>query len=85
MIVGGEMPSNDTGRMIGKTWNETPQPCPGVELDVIQFMLNHLHGAIVVCDVGTDLCVCPNPMLGSGRAQGPPLQGCRALLDNSRH
>jgi REP element-mobilizing transposase RayT len=37
---------NDAGRMIGTTWNEIPVSYPGIELDVMQIMPNHLHGII---------------------------------------
>ena len=52
---------NEAGRMIAKTWNEIPVYYPGIALDVMQIMPNHLHGIIVVCEVGTDPRVCPNP------------------------
>jgi REP element-mobilizing transposase RayT len=40
--------------MIDKTWCEIPDHYPGIELDVMQIMPNHLHGIIVVREVGTD-------------------------------
>ena len=71
VIVDGDMLLNDAGRMIDKTWHEMPEHHPGIELDVMQVMPNHLHGIIVVREVGTDPCVCPFSMPGTGRAQGP--------------
>ena len=59
MIVNGEMRLNDAGRMIRQTWHETPDHHPGIELDVMQIMPNHLHGIIVVRDVGADTGVRP--------------------------
>ena len=61
VIDNGEMLLNDAGRMIAKTWHEIPDHYPGVKLDVMQIMPNHLHGIIVVREVGTDPRVCPPP------------------------
>jgi putative transposase len=54
-IVDGDMRLNDAGRMIVKTWYEIPDHYPGIELDVMQIMPDHLHGTIVVCEVGVPL------------------------------
>jgi len=54
VIVDGDMLLDDAGRMIGKIWHEMPEHHPGIELDVMQVMPNHLHGIIVVREVGTD-------------------------------
>jgi len=67
VIDNGDMLLNDAGRMIDETWHEIPGYYPGIELDVIQIMPNHLHGIIVVREVGTDPCVCPNLRMGNGR------------------
>ena len=60
---------NDAGRMIDETWQEIPEHFPHVELDVMQIMPNHLHGIIVVREVGADLCVRPNPGVENGQTQ----------------
>jgi len=60
---------NDASRMIDNTWYEIPGHFPNVELDVMQIMPNHLHGIIVVRDVGADLCVRPNPGIEDGQTQ----------------
>jgi len=39
---------NDAVRLIDKMWQEIPYHYPGIELDVMQIMPNHLHGIIVV-------------------------------------
>ena len=59
MIGNGDMRLNDAGRMIDKTCHEIPDHYPDIELDLMQIMPNHLHGIIVVREVGTDPCVCP--------------------------
>ena len=51
-IDNGEMLLNDAGRMIDKTWHAMPDHYPGIELDVMQIMPNHLHGIMVVREVG---------------------------------
>ena len=53
VIDNGDMLLNDAGRMIAETWDEIPDHYPGIELDVMQIMPNHLHGIIVVREVGT--------------------------------
>ena len=42
---------NDAGRMIDTIWHEMPEHYPGIALDVMQIMPNHLHGMIVVSEV----------------------------------
>ena len=76
VIDNGDMLLNDAGRMIDKTWNEIPDHYPGTELDVMQIMPNHLHGIIVVREVGTAPRGRPNPGIENGQAQGPvPTEG----------
>jgi REP element-mobilizing transposase RayT len=41
-IQNGEMLANDAGRMIHDTWREIPIYYPGIELDVMQIMPNHI-------------------------------------------
>ena len=54
-VIGkGDMLLNEAGRMIDKIWHEMPEHHPGIALDVMQIMPNHLHGIIVVREVGTD-------------------------------
>ena len=57
------MQLNDAGRMVNDTWHEIPDHYPGIELDVMQIMPNHLHGIIVVC-VGADPCARPTAPRG---------------------
>jgi len=67
VIDNGEMLLNDASQMIYKTWHEIPDYHQGIALHVMQIMPNHLHGIIVVREVGTDPCVCPNLRMGNGR------------------
>jgi len=76
-----DMQLNDAGRMISETWHEIPDHYPCIELDVMQIMPNHLHGIIVVREVGTDPCVCPNPGTENGQTRGSVPTGCLSLSD----
>ena len=69
VIDNGDMLLNDAGRMIIETWDETPDYYPDIGLDVMQVMPNHLHGVIVVREVGADLCVRPLPGIENGQTQ----------------
>ena len=71
LIAEGAMQLNDAGQMINETWHEIPDHYPGIELDVMQIMPNHLHGIIVVREVGTAPRGRPFSVPGNGRAQGP--------------
>ena len=69
VIDNRDMLLNDAGRMIDETWQEIPEHFPHGELDVMQIMPNHLHGIIVVREVGADLCVRPNHGIENGQTQ----------------
>ena len=71
VIIDGDMQLNEAGRMVDETWHEIPEHYPGIALDAMQIMPNHLHGIIVVCEVGTAPRGRPFSMPGNGRAQGP--------------
>jgi len=71
MIIDGQMQLNNAGRMVDDTWHEIPYHWSGIELDMLQIMPNHLHGIIVIREVGIGLCACPFSMPGSGRVQRP--------------
>jgi REP element-mobilizing transposase RayT len=51
-IVGGEMRPNQFGEIVLKWWNELPNYYPPVQLDEFAVMPNHLHGIIVIANVG---------------------------------
>ncbi len=87
VIVEGDMLLNDAGLMINKTWNDIPDHYPGLELDEMQIMPNHLHGIIVIND-RPGLHTNPHHLPGNGRAQGPagghgepPLRAVLSLSD----
>ena len=47
-IHNGKMLPSDAGQMVQDTWNEIPTYYPGIELDAMQIMPNHLHGIIII-------------------------------------
>jgi putative transposase len=76
-IQNGEMLVNDAGQMVQDTWYEIPTHYPGIELDVMQIMPNHLHGIIIIRDVGTAPRGRPNPAIKNG--QYPVIGHCPAI------
>ena len=64
-IGDGHMLPNDAGQMVNNTWYEMPQHYPGIELDQMEIMPNHLHGIIVICKVGAAPCGRPPHRMGN--------------------
>jgi REP element-mobilizing transposase RayT len=58
-VVDGKMHPNQFGEIVLKWWNELPNYYPPVELDEFVVMPNHMHGIIVITDVGAGSS-CPN-------------------------
>jgi REP element-mobilizing transposase RayT len=54
-IVNGEMKLNKIGRMINQCWQKLPEKFTNVSLDEYIIMPNHLHGIVVINDVGAPL------------------------------
>ena len=74
-IVNDNMILNDAGKMIENSWRQLPDYYDGVEIDSCQIMPNHLHGIIILADVGTGHRACPNtphPSVGTGPRACPP-------------
>ena len=61
-VVEGTMRSNDAGQMVRAVWDELPIFYPGVNIDGIVVMPNHIHGIIILVgaaprgrpDIGSD-------------------------------
>jgi putative transposase len=49
-IEKNEIVLNDMGTLIKKNWYELPGYFPGIELDQMVIMPNHLHGTIIITD-----------------------------------
>ena len=81
VIDSDDMLLNDAGRMIDTIWHEMPEHYPGIELDVMQVMPNHLHGIISISEVGTAPRGRPLPGIENGQARGPVPTGCISLSD----
>jgi hypothetical protein len=47
-VVAGVMRLNDAGRMVRTVWDELPVYYPGVDIDAVVVMPNHIHGIIVL-------------------------------------
>lgn len=51
-VVEGEMRLGDAGRIVDNTWNDLPHHYVQVDLDAFVIMPNHIHGIIVINNVG---------------------------------
>lgn len=51
-VIDGEMRPNQFGEIVLKWWNDLPKYYSPVELDEFVVMPNHMHGIIVITDVG---------------------------------
>ncbi len=49
------MTVNDAGRMVATAWKQLPQRFPHITLDTSIVMPNHMHGIIILNDVGAGL------------------------------
>jgi len=56
-VMDGEMCLNDVGQIVEKCWSEIPGHFPHVALDAFVVMPNHIHGIIVLNDVGAQHAV----------------------------
>jgi REP element-mobilizing transposase RayT len=59
MVVDGTMRLNDTGRIAATAWNDLPAHYNNVELDCFIVMPNHIHGILMLHDVGAGLKPAP--------------------------
>ncbi|MBI2487874.1 MAG: transposase [Deltaproteobacteria bacterium] len=65
-IVDGQMRLTDAGQMVQTTWDELPKHYTGIDIDEFVVMPNHVHGIILIQDVGAGPGACPN----KGQPQG---------------
>jgi putative transposase len=79
-IVDGVMRLTYVGEMIQKIWQELPEYYAGVGIDVFTIMPNHIHGIIILTNVG-DPTIGAGPPVGAGpvgvgpRAYPHPITG----------
>ena len=50
---------NDAGRMVDQVWADIPVHYPGIGVDAVQVMPNHIHGVLVIEPVGAGPCARP--------------------------
>jgi len=58
-VVADETVLSEYGRVIAECWDDLPRHYPHVELDAFMIMPNHVHGIIVLNDVGAQF-IAPN-------------------------
>ena len=58
-VINGEMLLNELGEIAYNEWIKLTERFPNFELDVFQIMPNHMHGIIVLNNVGGNPCGCP--------------------------
>ena len=84
-IVDGKMILNDYGVIAYNEWGNTPNVRKNVELDVFVIMPNHLHGIIIINDIGRGELHSPDIKTDSSinekgecNSPQPPRQGFRS-------
>ncbi len=75
-VAGNIMRLNDAGHMVQNIWEALPDLYAGVTLDTFVVMPNHIHGIIMLNDVGARF-IAPN------NDQGTENQGAMALHSHS--
>ena len=58
-VVNGKMRLNELGRIVESTWRDLPNHYPNLKLDAFTVMPNHVHGIIIITDVGAGLKPAP--------------------------
>lgn len=79
-IINGEMLLNEFGEIAYNEWIKLTERFPNFELDVFQIMPNHMHGIIVLKDVGATLAVALND---SDDLNGAGASPARTILEIS--
>ncbi len=78
-IVEGEMILNTYGKIAQKCWLDIPKHFPNVELDEFVIMPNHIHGIIIITDVGAPLAGALNKRADVGAIHELPLRNLNQL------
>ncbi len=69
-IIDREMKLNDIGKLVQNYWVEIPNHFSNVMLDKFVVMPNHVHGIIIIGDVGATLAVAPSPAITQNQRAG---------------
>jgi len=67
-LADAQMELNEYGTIAYNEWIKLPERFTNFELDVFQIMPNHMHGIILLNDVGATLAVVPNNISGENIA-----------------
>ncbi|GIV52421.1 MAG: hypothetical protein KatS3mg038_2942 [Candidatus Kapaibacterium sp.] len=67
-VVEGQMRLNAVGHIAQQCWTDIPNHFPHVELDAFIIMPNHVHGILVITDVGARHAVPPDVDVGARHA-----------------
>lgn len=73
-VRGGQMILNDAGQMVDRIWREMPDHYPGVQIDQLQVMPNHLHGIVGLAEPASEFGegrTWGSAPTGGGQARGP--------------
>ena len=65
-IADAQMKLNENGQIAYNEWLKLSERFPNFELDVFQIMPNHMHGIILLNDVGATLSVAQNDAINDG-------------------
>ncbi|MCL2097486.1 MAG: transposase [Bacteroidales bacterium] len=68
-IENGEMILNDAGQIAFNEWMKTPDIRSNIQLDAFVVMPNHIHGIIIITDIGRGVShtpICDTPTLLNG-------------------
>jgi len=72
-IVDGTMKLNEYGKIVENTWDDLPNHNHKIQLDDFVIMSNHVHGIIIINDVGSDT-------LGAGSEPAPIHHGLPEII-----
>jgi REP element-mobilizing transposase RayT len=68
-IDNGEMCLREAGQVVAACWNDLPQHYPCLSLDEFVVMPNHVHGILILADVGAGLRPAPTNRRGAGGSE----------------
>ncbi|MGI5836043.1 MAG: transposase [Chloroflexota bacterium] len=83
-VVDDEMALNEAGQMIQNVWEEIPTYYPGVDVDALAIMPNHIHGIILLTPPPVGLTGQPQGVAPTGPIT-PVGAGPRACPDAAHH
>ncbi|MBM3596570.1 MAG: transposase [Alphaproteobacteria bacterium] len=79
--AGGDIVLTDSGRIVQACWDDIPQHFPHADVDAVVVMPNHVHGILVIGDVGARHGVPLRSSVRQGFAK--PISGTLATIVRS--